>query len=87
MIKDLERVQTGRPAPATAADLARYMEQLFDRDERGAPVAEEGASGEHRSSPTGEETGSAPASTDAAPAEGPRESMSIQKLLRRFGIK
>jgi serine/threonine protein kinase len=96
MYRDLERVLHERQPP-TPADLARFMEVLFDDAERseGPPEAagalqpsdhsgevhvefDEGSPGEH-----------APAPEPAAPAAAApvRDPMSIQKLLKRFGIK
>jgi serine/threonine protein kinase len=85
MQKDLERhLHTGRPP--TGADIARFMQQIFEQAERGEPIFDEHASGTHRSAdaPEAEEAPSPAAPDEAPPA---KEASSIQKFLRRFGIK
>jgi serine/threonine protein kinase len=93
MHRDLERVLHERQPP-TAAGLARFLELLFDQDERGDPVPHPDANYE-------ETTGSRPIEMEfhdepRTPATGkdpegtpdsPKDPMSIQKLLKRFGIK
>ena len=94
MHRDLERVLHERQPP-TAADLARFLELLFDDAERGDTVADWEAT-EHRAghTPAGLEVElmdpeAADADPDPAPAGpgGGKDPMSIQKLLKRFGIK
>jgi len=85
MLRDLDLVLHDWP-PATASTLARFLEQLFDEGERGdiaglgSPA--EGVEGLPDLRP--EPTGPLPAPAAAPPAKDP---MSIQKLLKRFGIK
>jgi serine/threonine protein kinase len=91
LLRDLERV-LHEWQPATASGLARFLELLFDDHERGDVVTADGAR-EHR---TGSESAldmefpEPPA--ERAPADPPapppaKDPMSIQKLLKRFGIK
>jgi serine/threonine-protein kinase len=68
MQRGLERFLRERP-PVTARDLARFLELLFDRQER-----EEGGAGERREGPDG-------AGPDSTP-----DPMSLDALLKRFGI-
>src|SRR5262249_28106507 len=80
MSRDLEAVmQESPPAPTTAA-LARLMEQLYEPGERESEAAEA-----PEASPA--EAGGEAAAPPPAETSGPSASMSIQKLLRRFGIK
>ena len=88
MHRDLERVLHERQPP-TPRDVTLLLEQLFDEPERGGPVSADWSS--DRPSSVHEDPGTP---FDAsAPADRPRESapakdaMSIQKLLKRFGIK
>jgi len=89
MQKDLERhLHTGRPP--TGADIARFVQLLFEQEERGEPVFDEPTSGVHRQA--GADEPPAPAAEaaspeDAADAPPAKEASSIQKFLRRFGIK
>jgi len=84
MNRDLERILHERQPP-TATELARYMEILFDK-EQVVPVDE---TGEHRLEPPGEglevDLDSKPTDSPAPPVA--REPLSIDKLLKRFGIK
>jgi serine/threonine protein kinase len=89
MLRDLERV-LHEWQPATASGLVRFLELLFDDHERGDAVAGEEAR-EHAGSEPGLEmefqeppAEAAPQPPAPAPAKDP---MSIQKLLKRFGIK
>ena len=85
MHRDFERVLQ-EWQPATANGLVRFLEILFDEQERGLSAAEEGA-GEHR---TGSGAGLAmdEPGSGGAPAPTPvKDPMSIQKLLKCFGIK
>ncbi len=89
MQKDLERqLHTGRSP--TGADIARFVQLLFEQEERGEPVSDEPTSGIHRHAVADEPQ--APAAEAAAPEAGDeappaKEASSIQKFLRRFGIK
>ena len=82
MSRDLEAALHETPPPPTAAALARFMETLYEPSEREATVVDEA-----------HEPAAAPAPAEPPPpppvAEntGPSASMSIQKLLKRFGIK
>ena len=90
MQADLERL-LHEQRPPTDGDIARFMRLLFEQDERGEPVADEHTSGVHRAK------GPVPLPPATAPADGSeggagdpgagKESSSIQKFLRRFGIK
>jgi serine/threonine protein kinase len=88
MLRDLEGVlHEWQPASATA--LARFLELLFDEGERGDAVPRETAGDAHSDSPAAveelrEPTGPMPVEPPPAPVKDP---MSIQKLLKRFGIK
>jgi serine/threonine protein kinase len=88
MLRDLERVLHERQAP-TAVELARFMEILFDRDERGDTPPEEGALADARHEP-GE--GGLEMEFDALPDEEPppppeKEALSLHRILKRFGIR
>jgi len=96
MYRDLERVLQERRSP-TAAELARFMEILFDEDERvdihpGDATPEEFRPAavisdldvEFDQSAGGETLPETPA---APPSREGKEALSIQKLLKRFGIK
>jgi serine/threonine protein kinase len=91
MQKDLERhLHTGRPP--TGADIARFVQLLFEQEERGEPVSDEPTSGVHRQPGADEPPAEAPAAEAATPeaagqASPAKEASSIQKFLRRFGIK
>jgi eukaryotic-like serine/threonine-protein kinase len=96
MYRDMERVLHERQPPTTA-DLARFMEVLFDESERSeVPPEPPGAlqpadqSGEvHLDFDESSAAEEAPVPEPAAPvaAAPARDPMSIQKLLKRFGIK
>jgi serine/threonine protein kinase len=90
MYKDLERVLHERRPPA-ATELSKLLELLFDETERGDPGA-----GHDRSSEARSEGKALEVELDAAPAQGPagadndttavpREPLSVQQLLKRFG--
>src|SRR6185503_12955459 len=93
MHRDLERVLHERQPP-NAAGLARFMEILFDEAERGDTAADWQAI-EHRggNTPAGLEVelvdpDPALADEERGPGAGPgKDPMSIQKLLKRFGIR
>jgi serine/threonine protein kinase len=82
MHRDLERVLHERQ-PTTPRDVTLLLEQLFDEHERGGPVSAdwpaERPSSVHRDPPEAAAPGK-----DAGASKDP---MSIQKLLKRFGIK
>jgi serine/threonine protein kinase len=93
MHRDLERLLHERQPP-TAAGLSRFLELLFDESERGGgsadgpgdyvePVPRPGLEMEFDVS-TATPTERRPGSGET---EGPKDPMSIQKLLKRFGIK
>jgi serine/threonine protein kinase len=90
MLRDLERV-LHEWQPANATGLVRFLEVLFDEAERGAAVGEEIVGDEyvprdlevelHEPAPQ------SPPAESAPPHERGKDPMSIQKLLKRFGIK
>jgi serine/threonine protein kinase len=86
MYRDLEAVMHETQPPPTAAALARLMEQLYEPHERedavteATPAEPPAAAGGARAEPE-------PAPAPPPAATGPSASMSIQKLLKRFGIK
>jgi serine/threonine protein kinase len=84
MYRDLEAVMHETTPPPTSAALARFMEQLYEPKEREGTVVDDAH--EPAVDASAEE---APAPAPPAPPEhtGPSASMSIQKLLKRFGIK
>jgi len=88
MYRDLEAVLHETPPPPTAATLAHFMETLYEPPEREATVVDEAHEPAAGAPPRGDEA-PAPAEPPPPPAEntGPSASMSIQKLLKRFGIK
>ena len=88
MQKDLERILHAGPSP-TDADIARFMQTLFEQGERGEAVADEHTSGVHRPAAAAAGARAPQAGEGAAPDEPPpaKEASSIQKFLRRFGIK
>jgi serine/threonine protein kinase len=81
MFRDLERVRFERPQPPTQIELARYLELLFEESERSdALPAEEAAPAEEHLDPE--------PPSPAAPAGGAaRDPMTVEQLLKRFGIK
>lgn len=96
MYRDLDRVLHERQPP-TAVELTRFLELLFDEEERSDTRPEEHA--EPAAGPARalevefehDDAAAGPAGTDA-PATGPdpggiKDPLSIQKLLKRFGIK
>jgi len=88
MLRDLERV-LHEWQPATASGLVRFLEILFDENERGE-MAADGESAHGAGPAEIEELQESPA--EPPPAEAPppapaKDPMSIQKLLKRFGIK
>jgi serine/threonine protein kinase len=88
MQKDLERILHAGRSP-TDADIARFMQLLFEQEERGEPVADEHTSGIHRPAAAAgpapaAEAADGSATDESAPAKA---GSPIQKFLRRFGIK
>jgi serine/threonine protein kinase len=87
MYRDLEAVMHEAPPPPTAAALARFMETLYEPREREATVVDEAHEPEAPPA-AGADASPAPPSPPPPPeTTGPSASMSIQKLLKRFGIK
>jgi serine/threonine protein kinase len=105
MYRDLERVLHEWQPPQAGA-LSRFLEGLFDEQERSDSVEEETGGAEpisEAASPPVDEPEAAPAALvqndefDTTPPPGPpeppsepppaRDSLSIHKLLKRFGIK
>ena len=86
MYRDLEAVMHETPPPPTAATLARFMETLYEPQEREATVVDEAHEPEAPPTP-GAAAASAPSPPPPPETTGPSASMSIQKLLKRFGIK
>jgi serine/threonine protein kinase len=88
MLRDLERV-LHEWQPATATGLVRFLEVLFDEHERG-DVSSPDAVGEGRDGSGIDELqdhAAEPPPVEPLPAPPTRDPMSIQKLLKRFGIK
>ena len=89
MQRGLERVLRERP-PVTARDLARFMELLFDRDEREEAIPRT-CSRTAPARPSPRDGRRRPEDPAARPAGRPRparrSSMSVDALLRRFGIE
>jgi hypothetical protein len=87
MLRDLERV-LHEWQPATATGLVRFLEILFDEHERGDVVA---AEGDAHAAASGidmlQEHVPEPPPAEPPPAPPTKDPMSIQKLLKRFGIK
>jgi serine/threonine protein kinase len=90
MLRDLERV-LHEWQPATASGLVRFLELLFDDDERGDAVLPEGGSearaGSRPAPELREPTAPLPVDPPSAVTAPVKDPMSIQKLLKRFGIK
>ncbi|HEX6738708.1 MAG TPA: protein kinase [Vicinamibacteria bacterium] len=80
MFRDLERARFERPQPPTQSELARYLELLFDESERSDTLPAEDKE------PPREEMhlDFEPARPEPAPARDP---MTVDQLLKRFGIK
>jgi serine/threonine protein kinase len=83
MHQALEKVLRERPPP-TVADLARFMEKLFDRHEREEAFPEDHPSGEHKSGSGEHRAGTSVLEDEVEALPDP---MSVDTLLRRFGIK
>jgi len=86
MYRDLEAAMHETPPPATAVTLARFMETLYEPREREATVVDEAHEPPAEAAPAAAPAGP-PAPPPPAETTGPSASMSIQKLLKRFGIK
>jgi hypothetical protein len=90
MYRDLERVLRERQPP-TSVELSRFMEVLFEDAERSEVTGTlPAADVEAPAAAEVHEDFGGPAEADAAseaPAPPSRAPMSIQKLLKRFGIK
>jgi serine/threonine protein kinase len=88
MYRDLEAVMQEAPPPPTAATLARFMETLYEPREREATVVDEAHEPAAGALPAAEAPAPPEPPPPSPPAQtGPSASMSIQKLLKRFGIK
>ncbi|HEU0108245.1 MAG TPA: protein kinase [Vicinamibacteria bacterium] len=89
MLRDLERV-LHEWQPATASGLVRFLEILFDEHERGERTPPDGE-GAHGAGPAEieelQESPAEPPPAEAPPPAPAKDPMSIQKLLKRFGIK
>jgi serine/threonine protein kinase len=89
MLRDLERV-LHEWQPATASGLVRFLEILFDEHERGELIPADGE-GAHGAGPAEieelQESPAEPPPAEAPPPAPAKDPMSIQKLLKRFGIK
>jgi hypothetical protein len=87
-LRDLERV-LHEWQPATATGLVRFLEILFDEHERGDVTAPEGDAHAQASLRIDElqEHVPEPPPVEPPPAPPTKDPMSIQKLLKRFGIK
>jgi serine/threonine protein kinase len=83
-LHDLER--TLRNVPVTTADLARFMRQLFDEQERGESEPPEPGTPSHGidTNPTGNP---GPREEDRTAPSVPRDPAAIQRFLKNFGIK
>jgi len=96
MHKDLERFLRERQS-LTQAEIARFMEVLFDEKDRGAVISDEptSGSGEHRQSGGGdlemefEPEPSEPGGTASLVDEPavPENGTPVQSLLKKFGLK
>jgi serine/threonine protein kinase len=85
MSRDLEAAILENPPPPTAAALARFMETLYEPREREATVVDEAHEPAAEAAPAA--AAAPPPPPPPADTTGPSASMSIQKLLKRFGIK
>jgi serine/threonine protein kinase len=88
MYRDLEAVLHETQPPPTSAALARLMEQLYEPREREGTVVDDA----HEPATASDSGAEAPRPPEPPPpptaeSTGPSASMSIQKLLKRFGIK
>ncbi|HXB55137.1 MAG TPA: serine/threonine-protein kinase [Vicinamibacteria bacterium] len=94
MGRGLERILHERP-PLSANELGRFMELLFDRQEREEALPDDHSSGEHRASlpdpaDLGAELEAGPLGAASAEMGGKKdapEKTSLDALLKKFGIK
>ena len=86
MLRDLERV-LHEWQPATASGLVRFLEILFDEHERGDVSADGPGDARDGSGIDELQELPEPPPVEAPPAPPTKDPMSIQKLLKRFGIK
>jgi serine/threonine protein kinase len=93
LARDLDRALADRKPP-TSAELARFLEVLFDPNERGVVAHDEHNAWDHRPSGSGPhlevEFEQTPAGEKQRPAPAPvpvTKDISIDNLLKRFGIK
>jgi serine/threonine protein kinase len=84
MLRDLEHV-LHEWQPATASGLVRFLEVLFDEHERGDVAASDADAGARIEML--QEHVPEPPPAEPPPAPPTKDPMSIQKLLKRFGIK
>jgi serine/threonine protein kinase len=80
MYRDLERVRFERPQPPTQIELARYLELLFEETERNDTLPADERTLNRRDDDVHVEF-------DQAKPAGSREPMTVDQLLKRFGIK
>jgi serine/threonine-protein kinase len=80
MFRDLERVRFERPQPPTQAELARYLELLFEDSERSDALPPE----DKAPPPEEMHLDFEPAKPESAASRDP---MTVDQLLKRFGIK
>jgi serine/threonine protein kinase len=91
MFRDLDRVLHERQAP-TAVELTRFLELLFDEEERSDARPEDHAADAAPPRALEEEFGDGAGESDPGPSRasdpgGIKDPLSIQNLLKRFGIK
>ena len=86
MHRDLERVLHERQPP-TPRDVTLLLEQLFDEPERGGAVSADWSADRPSSVHGDPDRGFAAPPPAAGKQAGAKDPMSIQKLLKRFGIK
>jgi len=91
MYRDLDRVLHERQPP-TAVELTRFLELLFDEEERSDARPEEHPADAAPARALEEEFGDGAGEPDASPTRasdpgGIKDPLSIQNLLKRFGIK
>jgi serine/threonine protein kinase len=91
MFRDLDRVLHERQAP-TAVELTRFLELLFDEEERSDARPEDHAADAAPARALEEEFGDGAGGSDPSPTRasdpgGIKDPLSIQNLLKRFGIK
>ena len=82
MYRDLERVRFERPQPPTQSELARFLELLFEETERSDTLPADERTLNRRDDDVHVEF--EPGRGEPA---GSREPMTVDQLLKRFGIK